>query len=195
VVVFLEQKLMTIQRGLQFALMPLLLDRHPRMFAAPCKKAMSCSLDSPSDLLSTSNTPNGEPSFCNNVHRAANAVLNKRVRRPKALLIFEVIRNNRLTGAQSIARRRLQVGPDACYANYTLASTDSGPNQKPVLGWFVFHDFAVFCTESFGCHACGTIKHADEAGALKRKDPQFSPIAPARPRRRAGAPHHGQTTE
>ena len=64
--------------------------------------------------------------------------------------------------------------PHACHADYTLAPADSGSNQKPVLGWYVFHDFAVFRTQSFGCHTRGMIKHADEARALKREDPQFS---------------------
>src|SRR6476661_2367847 len=35
------------------------------MLAAPCRKAMSFSEKSPSDLLSTSRTPKGTPSPCN----------------------------------------------------------------------------------------------------------------------------------
>ncbi len=58
VVDLLEKDLMTIERRLKFALGLLLFDR----FAAPCKKATSCSPNSPSDRLSTSSTPNGEPS-------------------------------------------------------------------------------------------------------------------------------------
>ena len=36
----------------------------PMMLAAPCRKAMSFSEKSPSDVLSTSSTPNGAPSPC-----------------------------------------------------------------------------------------------------------------------------------
>jgi hypothetical protein len=100
-------------------------------------------------------------------------VSNQQVRGPEALLIFEVVRNDGLAGPQSIAGRRLQIGPDTCHADDTLAPAYPGPNQKAALRRYVFHDFAVFGTEPFGRYACGLIKHAGEARALKRKHAQF----------------------
>jgi hypothetical protein len=101
-------------------------------------------------------------------------VLNEQVRRPKALLVFEVVGNNGLTGAQSIATRRRQIGPNTCHADYALTPANSGTNQKTVLRRYILQYFAVFRTQSFGCHTRGVIEHIDEARALKRKKPQFS---------------------
>jgi hypothetical protein len=84
-----------------------------------------------------------------------------------------VVRNNRLAGAQRVAGGGLQIGSDAGRADDTLALADSGSNQKAVLSWYVFHDFAVFRIQSFGCHTCGLIEHAIEARTLKREDAQF----------------------
>src|ERR1700733_2179354 len=171
---FLKQDLMTIERGLKFALILLLLDRHPKDVCGALQK---------SDVVLTKlafgfavdfqDAERRAVALKNDVHRSANPVFNKQVRCPETLLNFEVVRNHGLAGAQSIAGRRLQIGPHTCHANHTLAPADSGPNQKAVLGWNVLQDFAIFRIQSFGCHACRMIEHADEARALKRKDPQF----------------------
>ena len=84
----------------------------------------------------------------------------KQFRRSKSLLVFEMVRNNGLAGAQRIAGRRGQVGPDTCRADNTLFPAHAGANQKAVLGWHVFQDFTVFRAQSLGRHAGGMIEHA-----------------------------------
>ena len=165
---------MTIKRSLQLALILLLLDRHPEDVCGTLQK---------SDVVFAKLASGFAVDFQyaewravaleNDVHGAVNAVLDQQVRCPKALLMFEVVGNNRLAGAQRVAGGGLQIGSDAGRADDILAPADSGSNQKAVLSWYVFQDFAVLRIQPFGCHTCGLIEHADQAGTLKRKDAQF----------------------
>jgi hypothetical protein len=136
VIDLLEQDFMTIKCGLQFALILLLLNRHPEDVCGTLQK---------SDVVFAKLTFGFAVHFQytewravaleNDIHRTANAVLNQQVRCPKALLIFEVVRNNRLAGAQRVAGGGRQIGSDAGHADDTLAPADSGSNQKAVLSW------------------------------------------------------------
>jgi hypothetical protein len=109
----------------------------------------------------------------NDIHRAANAVLNKQFRGSKPLLVFEVVRNNGLAGAQGVASGRGQIGSDTCGADNSFIPANSRTNQKPFLGRNVFQYLAVFRPQPFGCHTGGMIEHIDEARALQGQDSKF----------------------
>ena len=175
VVDFLEQDLMTVERGLQFALVLLLLDRHAEDVRGALQKCdvvlAELAFGSAVDF---EHAERRAVALQNDVHRAANAVFNEQFGGTKPLLIFEMVGNNGLAGAQGIAGRRGQVGADGGMADHPFAPADARANQKPVLGRNVFHDFAVFRPQTFGCHPGGVIEHADEARALQGEDAEFS---------------------
>ena len=166
---------MTVKRGLQLALILLLLDRHAEDVCGPLQEGDVVLAELAFGFaVDFQDAERRAVALENNVHRAVDAVLDEQVGCPEALLIFKVVRNNRLTGAQSIAGRRGQIGPHACYADDALAPADSSAYEKAVLGRDVFHHFAVFSAQSLGRHTHGVIEHADEARALKRQHAQFS---------------------
>src|SRR6202042_2406900 len=117
---FLKQDLMTIERGLKFALILLLLDRHSEDVGGALQKSdVVLAKLAFGFAVDFQDAERRAVALENDVHRPANAMLNKQVRCPETLLIFEVVRNNGLTGAQGIAGRRLQIGPHTCHADYT----------------------------------------------------------------------------
>src|ERR1700720_2579065 len=100
-------------------------------------------------------------------------MLDKQFWRSEALLIFEVVGNYGLAGAQSIATGRRQIDSHTCRTDYAITPANSRTNQKTILGWYVFHDFAVFRLQSFRRQTGGVIEHLREVRALQSKDTQL----------------------
>ena len=84
-----------------------------------------------------------------------------------------MIGNYRLAGAQGIACRRGQIGPDGSMTVDSLIPADAGANKQAVLCRKILHNFTIFCAQTFGCDPGGVIEHFNEARALKGKDAKF----------------------
>ena len=107
----------------------------PSRLAAPCRKAMSCSPNSPSDAaVDLEHAVGGAVALQDHVHGAADAVLDQQLGRAEALLVLEMVRDHGLAGAQREAGRRGEVGADAGLADDARRPADPGSDQQPVLG-------------------------------------------------------------
>ena len=82
--------------------------------------------------------------------RTPNAVLEQQLRCSKALFIFKVIGDYRLTGAQSEPGWRFKIGADGRYSHDTLVPTYAGAHQKSILRGDVLQDLAEFRLHSLG---------------------------------------------
>src|SRR5690349_15857399 len=69
------------------------------------------------------------------VHGTANAVLNEELGSSESFLVIKMIGNNRLSGPQGKARRRLEIGPDACRTDNSFIPAHPGTHEKPIFRW------------------------------------------------------------
>src|SRR6516164_10514325 len=97
-------------------------------------------------------------------------MLGKQFRRSEALLIFEVVGNNRLSGSQRVTAGRFEVGANTCRANNPFLPANSGTNQKSVFRRDVLQYLAVFGFQSLGCNASAVLEHVHKGRTLQRKD-------------------------
>src|SRR6516225_5038320 len=143
------------------------------MFAAPCKKAMSCSLNSPSEVLSTSNTPNGEPSPCRMTFMARRTPCS--ASNSGVLKRCSFSRWLEITGfpVQRVTAGRFKVGSNTCRANNPFLPANSGTNQKSVFRRDILQDLAVFGFQSLGCNASAVLEHVHKGRTLQRKDAEL----------------------
>ena len=174
VVDLLEQNLMTVERDLQLALILLLLDRHAEDIRSALQErnVMLAELAFGS-AINFKHTERRAIALQNDVHCAADTMLNKQFRGSEPLLVFEMIGNYGLAGAQGKAGRRSQIGADGGMANDPFGPADTCANEETVFCRNVFQDFAVFGTQPFRRHPRGVIEHADEVRALKGQDAEF----------------------
>src|SRR6516164_3903865 len=100
-------------------------------------------------------------------------MLGKQFRRSEALLIFEVVGNNRLSGPQRVTAGRFKVGSNTCRANNPFFPANSGTNQKSAFRRDILQDFAVFGFQSLGCNASAVLEHVHKARTLERKDAEL----------------------
>ena len=100
-------------------------------------------------------------------------MLDKQFRGSESLLVCEVVRNNGLAGAQRIASRRGQIGPNACRADDPLSQPTPARTRRRLSAEMYSRNFAVFRAQSFRRHSGGVIEHADEVGTLQRKNSEF----------------------
>src|SRR5262249_16054755 len=96
-------------------------------------------------------------------------MLGKQFRRSEALLIFEMVGNNRLSGPQRVTAGRFKVGSNACRANNPFLPANSGTNQKSVFRRDILQDFAVFGFQSLGCNASAVLEHVRKARTFHPK--------------------------
>ena len=144
------------------------------MLAAPCRKAISLLAEFAfGSAVDFQHAERRAVALQDDVHCAANAVLDEQLRRAKSLLVFEMIGNHWLARAQGIAGRRGQIGADGGMPDHALTPADAGAHQQPVVGRNVFQHFAVFGCQTFRRHADRVIEHVDEARALQREDAEF----------------------
>ena len=100
-----QQNLVALERLLQLALILLPLDRHAENIRGALqerdvvfgKLAFEAAVD-------FKHAKRFAVALQNDIHGAANAVLDQQFRRAKPLFVFEMIRNHRLAGVQRIAR-------------------------------------------------------------------------------------------
>ena len=112
---FFEQDLMAIERGLQLALILLLFDRHAKdVCRALQERDVVLAKFAFGSAVYFEHTEWRAIALQYDVHCTANAVFDKQFRSSKSLLVFEVVGDNGLAGAQGIARGRGQIGPDGC---------------------------------------------------------------------------------
>jgi len=174
VVDFLEQNLMTVQCSLQFALVLLLLNRHTEDIRSPLQE---------SDVMLAELTFRSAVDFehskwqaialQNDIHGTADSVFDEQFRSSKSFFIFEMIGNHGLTGLESVASWRIQIGSDGRVANHTLAPADARANEQPLVCRNVLHDFAILGVQAFGRHPRGVIEQIGEARALQGQDPEL----------------------
>src|SRR5271170_7166847 len=100
----LDQKLMTLQRGLQIPLVPFALDRHPQDIGCTLQKR-EIMLD---ELVFRSTVDLEDPkgpavALQYDVHRPMNSVPDENFRRSEAFLAFEMVGDDRPAGFQRIS--------------------------------------------------------------------------------------------
>ena len=135
---------------------------------------MSFSEKSPSDLLSTSSTPNGAPSPCRITLMARRTpCYGEQFGRAKALLVFELVGDDGLAGAQSKSRGRLQVGTDRGRADQAFIPADTAAQEEAVLARQVFEDLAELGLQSLRRQADGLGQQFFQRCAAQRNDPKF----------------------
>ena len=168
VVDLLEQDLMPVERRLQLALGLLLFDRHAENVGGPLQERdivlAELAFGAAVDLQ---HAERRAIALQDDVHGAPDAVRDEQFRGPEALLVLEVVRDDRLSGVQGVARRRGQIGPDAGHADNPFVPANAGANQQPVFRRNVFQHLAILRAKSLGRHAGGVIEHAHEARALQ----------------------------
>ena len=108
----LEQNLMAVKGGLQFALILLLLDRHAEDIRSALQKCdvMLAELAFGS-AVDFEHTEWRAITLQNDIHRTANTVLHEQFGSTKSLLIFEMIGNYGLASAQGIAAGEAKSAP------------------------------------------------------------------------------------
>src|SRR6185437_11494885 len=174
VVDFFEQHLMTIERGLQLALILLLLDRHAENIRGALQERNILLAElALGPAVYFQHAEGRAVALQAHVHGAVDAVHDQQFRGAEPLFVFKMIGNDRLAGMQGVAAGRFQIGTHAGRADHAFVPTDAGSHKEPVLRRDVFQNLAVFRPQAFGRHAGGVIEHANEAGPLQRKDPEF----------------------
>ena len=91
------------------------------------------------------------------IHRASNAVFKQQLRCPKALFIFEVIGDYRLTGTQGESGWRFKIGANGRHSNDAFLPTHARADQKSIFRRDVLQDLAELRLHSFGGKACRLI--------------------------------------
>ena len=181
---------MAVERELQLALVLLLLDRHAENVGGALQEGdvvfAELAFGAAVDLK---HAERRTVALQDDVHGAADAVLDQQFGGPEALLVFEMVRDDRLASMQGITGRRCQVGADGSVADHAGVPADAGLDQQPVLAGQIFQNLAVVGAQPFGGHPRGVLEHAGEAGALQRQHAEFGQqflLTDAEPQRAPG---------
>lgn len=107
------------------------------------------------------------------IHRASNAMFEKKLRCPKPLFILKVIGDDRLTGVQGEPRWRFEIGADRRHADNTFIPADARADQESIVRRDVLQHLAELRLHSLGGKTRGVIQQIDKRRALECEDPQF----------------------
>src|ERR1700738_5743090 len=100
-------------------------------------------------------------------------MLLENLRRSEALLVFQMIGNDRFARAQGKARRRGEISPDARNPDNSWTPANTGANEEAVLGRDIFKHLAELGAQTFRRQACGIDQQLIERYALQRRDAQL----------------------
>ena len=137
-----ELLLMTIKCGLQFALILLLLDRHPedvcgalqKRYVVFAKLAFGFAVD-------FQHAEWRAVALENDIHGTANAVLDQEFGRAKALFDIQMVRNDRFAGVQRVSGWRRHVSAEGGLTDNFGTPAHSRANQEPIVFGQILQDF------------------------------------------------------
>ena len=121
------------------------------MLAAPCRKARSGAANSSSDrLFDLKYAERLAVALQDDVHGAADTILQQKLRGTKPLLVFEMIGNDGFSSPQREAGWRSEIGSDFCDSDNARTPADAGPDEKAILRRHVLQDLAKFSLDALG---------------------------------------------
>ena len=170
----LDEKLMALQRGLQIALMPLALDRHPQ--------DVGCALQEREIMLDElvfrsavdlEHAKGPAISLQYDVHRAMNAMPDEYFGRSEPFFAFEMIGNHRPAGFQRKSGGGGKICADARDADNARIPADPGPDQKAVFGGNIFEHFAKFGAKTLRSQTRRIRQQLLEPGSLQRANAEL----------------------
>lgn len=170
----LDEKLMTFQRGVEVALVPLALDRHPQNVGCALQER-EVMLDEPviRSAVDLQDAEGPAVSLQYDVHRPMNAVSDENLGRSEALLALEMVGDDRPASFQRKSSGGGEVRADAGDTDNARIPTDPGSNHKAVFGRNIFEHLAKLSAKAF----CGQTRRISqelvEAGSLQRANSEL----------------------